>query len=215
MDDSYALLIIDIQKEFCQTGLNAGLGTQNKALCIDKLSQLVLHCRGKGWLIVHVGTKHETIETMPNHLRRRDVAHFCKPGEEGIEFIISPEEGEEVVYKTHYSAFHEDKLHEILDGKIIVFAGVAADCCILHSAFEADNLGFECFVALEAVSASSKEAYIAGLSSITKSAAEIISVEKLLEGKNPHDCIISESDVIEKARSWFESVENTECNPPS
>lgn len=207
MDDSYALLIIDIQKEFCQTGLDAALGTENKALCLETLRKLVQHCRSEGWLIVHVGTRHTTKETLPNHLRRRDVPHFCKPGEEGIKFMIPPGEGEKIIYKTHYSAFHEKSLIEILDGRKIVFAGVAADCCILHSAFEADSLGFECFVALEAVSASSKEAYIAGLSSITKSAAEIISVTTMLTGKNPKDCIISESNVVEKARTWFESLE--------
>ena len=85
----------------------------------------------------------------------------------------------------------------------IIWAGVATDCCIAQSAFDGDRRGFRNIVPIQAVSASKRQAFLAGLTSMSKSAAEIVDLDQLLnEGT---DAPALDPDAIDGvAGAWFD-----------
>ncbi len=198
-----ALVVIDVQKAFLDARFSA-FGSWEKAFCAPGVEKLLSHARVNEWHIIHVGTRHSSIETLPPHLRRQDTAVYCVEGSPESNFVVSPMHKEEVIFKTGYSAFFRTNLAEMLSAQQIdkvFFTGVAVDCCIQQSVFEGDRLGFQCVVPYQAVAASSSSAYVSGLSAIAKSAGNIVDIGgPAIEER----AIVPNKDLESLANKWFE-----------
>ena len=149
-----ALVIIDMQKDFCVDGFatsRAGRPLGPAQSIVPRLQALRTAARRAGALVVHVG-----FETYPEHMsdsgvwltqRRRATYASDKialSGTEGMEFIdeLKPEEGELVVMKHRYSAFKGTDMDMLLRAhniRTIVPTGVSTNVCVestFRDAFE-------------------------------------------------------------------------------
>lgn len=198
-----ALVIIDLQGDFLG-GTSSDVGSSLKAACLPHVQALLECARAKRWKVVHVGTKHIDKSTMPPHLQRRGASPYCVDCA-GREFALTPKDGDEIVYKTSYSAFWKTDLKVKLMGvDTVVFAGVATDCCIQQSVFDADRLGLRSIIPYQAVSASSCESFVCGLVSMAKSAGDVFDLAKVLSGDINVPLSVDEIKVL--AMSWFDGV---------
>lgn len=149
-----ALLIIDMQKDFCTEGFatskaNRPLGAAQRI--IPGIQKLLGSARETGVLVCHVG-----FWTFPDHMsdsgpwltqRRRATYASDKIGiadTEGAEFIkaLEPRENEILIHKHRYSAFSGTDLDMILRAheiNTVVPTGVSTNVCVestLRDAFE-------------------------------------------------------------------------------
>ena len=149
-----ALVIIDMQKDFCVDGFatsKAGRPLAAAKAIIPRLADLLTTARAAGALVFHVG-----FWTLPDHdsdsgpwlaQRRRSTYATDKiaiAGTEGAEFIdeLSPANGEIVIRKRRYSAFKGTDLDMMLRAhgiQTVVPTGVSTNVCVestLRDAFE-------------------------------------------------------------------------------
>jgi ureidoacrylate peracid hydrolase len=151
-----ALLIIDMQKDFCIEGFGAhraGRDLTAAQRAIPGIARLLQAGRAGGVSVAHVG-----FWTLPDHAsdsgpwlaqRRRSTASadkLCLADTEGAAFIdaLAPQADEWVVRKHRYSAFTGTDLDLLLRSRRIrslVIAGVSTNACVestLRAAFELD-----------------------------------------------------------------------------
>jgi ureidoacrylate peracid hydrolase len=149
-----ALIIIDMQKDFCCDGFatdKAGRPLDAAKSIIPTLVRFRQAARDAGVLVVHVGFK-----TYPDHMsdsgpwltqRRRSTYASDKiamSDTEGMEFIreLTPADGELTVHKHRYSAFKGTDLDMLLRAhaiRTVVPCGVSTNVCVestLRDAFE-------------------------------------------------------------------------------
>lgn len=173
-----AVVAIDLQYHFF--GLSDGTIRATKAFCLPGVRRL-LHCaREKAWKVVHVVTEHADQRTLPVHLVRRGAAPYCIAGSPGCELVDGLfQQGDLKVRKCSYSGYLEADLMWHLDGsEVVLICGVAADCCVLLTAFDAaTRFKKRVFLPFEAVSSADRLGYVAGLRSIAKSAGAVLSID--------------------------------------
>lgn len=149
-----ALVIIDMQKDFCRDGFatsKAGRPLDAVKELIPRLVTLREAARAAGVLVIHVG-----FETYPDHMsdsgpwltqRRRSTYAADKiaiSGTEGMDFIeeLSPQAGELRVMKHRYSAFKGTDMDMLLRAhniRTVIPTGVSTNVCVestLRDAFE-------------------------------------------------------------------------------
>jgi len=149
-----ALIIIDMQKDFCVDGFatsRAGRPLAAAQSIIPRLEGLLAAARAAKALVCHVG-----FWTLPDHesdsgpwLAQRRRATYASDriaiaGTEGAEFIdeLSPADGELVIRKHRYSAFKGTDLDMMLRAhsiQTVVPTGVSTNVCVestLRDAFE-------------------------------------------------------------------------------
>ncbi|HKP90333.1 MAG TPA: cysteine hydrolase [Thermoleophilaceae bacterium] len=198
-----AVVLVDVQRDFLDRTTPAGVGSWEKAFCVPGIERLLDHARDQGWQVLHVGTKHDDASTLPNHHRRKEIPLYCQDGTPGCEFVIPAREDEPVLYKHWYSAFDDSGLEDHLsENTTIVWAGVASDCCIQQSAFEADHSGRHTVVPFQAVSASHRPAYVGSLVGMAKSACDVADLADILDRGIEAPAL--EVDAIEeRSRAWY------------
>ncbi|WP_321340371.1 isochorismatase family cysteine hydrolase [Breoghania sp.] len=149
-----ALLIIDMQKDFCLDGYaasRAGRPLDAAKAIIPTLQTLLQAARKTGVLVCHVG-----FWTLENHLsdaapwlaQRRRATYasdrIAMENSEGADFIdaLAPGPGEPVIRKHRYSAFKGTNLDTVLRARgirSVVPTGVSTNVCVessLRDAFE-------------------------------------------------------------------------------
>ncbi len=177
-----ALVIIDMQKDFCAPGFGADRAGRNLGptrSIIPGLQALLAVARAAGVLIVHVG-----FWTLPDHLsdggpwlaqRRRATFssdRLALAGSEGAEFVpeLSPLPGELVIHKHRYSAFKGTDLGLILDVKRIrsvVTTGVSTNACVESTLRDAFETGYYVAIPRDGTASWSHELYEATLANVT------------------------------------------------
>ena len=168
-----ALLIVDMQKDFCVEGMGASRRpgrdlTRTRAI-IPGLAALRRAARESGALVVHIG-----FWTLPRHMsddgpwlaQRRAATYasdsFAMAGSEGAQFIdeLSPDEGEAVVHKHRYSGFKGTDLDMILRARAIrtcVVTGVSTNVCVESTYRDAFEHGYYVVVPGDGTASWSKE----------------------------------------------------------
>lgn len=199
-----AVVVVDVQRDFLDPTTPAKVGSWEKAFCVPGVQRLLNYARDNGWGIVHVGTKHRDDSTLPLHHRRSGVELYCKDGSLGCEFVIPPLRGETVLFKTWYSAFDSGLEGYLDDATTIVWAGVASDCCVQQSAFEADRRRMHSIVPLQAVSASSSPAYVGSLVGMAKSVCDVVDLAEVASGKGIDAAALDVNEIEQRAGSWFQ-----------
>ena len=202
-----AVVVVDVQRDFLDPTACPAIATWQKAFCVHGVHRLLDYARTEGWRIIHVGTKHDSAATLPLHQRVLNFPLYCEAGTAGCEFVLKPESTDTVRFKTWYSAF-DAGLNDALGGiDILVWAGVATNCCVQQSAFDADRLGLQSVIPLQAVSASSIDAFSASLTALGKSAARIADLDELLAGGDLTTIAIDIGEITGRSEQWFTEQE--------
>jgi ureidoacrylate peracid hydrolase len=151
-----ALLIVDMQKDFCLEGFGAhraGRDLSAAHRAIPVIAELLLAARQSGVRVGHVG-----FSTLPDHgsdsgswlaQRRRSTYSsdmLCISGTEGAEFVpeLAPADSEWRVRKHRYSAFTGTDLDMLLRSagiRSVVVTGVSTNACVestVRAAFDLD-----------------------------------------------------------------------------
>lgn len=151
-----ALIIIDMQKDFCTPGFGAYQAGRDLTMArsvIPNLARLLTGARAAGATVVHAG-----FSTLPDHMsdsgpwlaqRRRSTfssEKLCITGSEGAAFVdeLAPHAGELVVAKHRYSAFTGTDLDLLLRARrirTVIVTGVSTNVCVettFRSGFELD-----------------------------------------------------------------------------
>lgn len=196
--------MIDIQREFVDPSLGSDIASAQKAYCLDGARRLLAYAREEQWKVIHVGTQHEREDSLPIHLRLSGATVYCEAQGEGKEFWLTPREGEIILFKRNFSSFFDTELSEhVKDVDVVVFSGVSTDCCIFTSVFDSQALNKKNIVPLQAVSATSVDAFAPFLESISKSAGHVVDLEDLLRSGISGCTAMSPHDVREKSEAWF------------
>jgi len=149
-----ALVVEDVQNDFMPGG---GYPVPKGDEVIGPINRLIRHARKNGWLLVFSRDWHP--EGMDHCVKNTEGAKFHHDlSVQPKDIIIS--KGEDTSDK-HYSAFNGDNISllELLKKNNITnvyIAGLATDYCVLHTALDSVNNGFNTTVIIDACRAVNK-----------------------------------------------------------
>lgn len=182
-----ALLVIDMQRDFCAPGGyadQAGLDIERLRAPIEPIRQLLHAARQRGLFIVHTREGHRSdLSDLPDTKRRRAQAsnapigsagpmgRVMVRGEYGNDLIdeLQPEPGEPVIDKPGYSAFAHTDLELLLHNRGIrqlILTGVTTEVCVSSTLRQAVDLGFACLTVADACGSAYPTLHAAALSMI-------------------------------------------------
>lgn len=209
--DNTALIIIDMQRDFCEKGGYAdsiGLDVALLRKPIDNITKLLNLARDLNICIIHTREGHRAdlldlsrIKRNRTHTanaeigRRGALGRLMIRGEYGHDFIdeLKPKVGEAIIDKPGYSAFAHTDLDLILRNKGIrnlIVTGVTTEVCVSSTLRQATDLGFYCITIDDACASANQDLHEAAL--------QMIAVENGIFGtvKSTQACI----DMIEAYR---------------
>ncbi|HUH87835.1 MAG TPA: isochorismatase family cysteine hydrolase [Pusillimonas sp.] len=176
--DASALLVIDMQNDFCAPGgyIDAVMGKDVAAaagIC-KNLQQLLAAARDNHVPVFWIGAdySHDRIPaSMLRKLRLRGItATCCEPGSWGAQwFCVSPAQDEAVFIKHNYSGFSGTDLESALRAhgvETLVLTGVQTQICVESTAREGHSLGFTCVVPRDAVASHTPQLHEASLMNV-------------------------------------------------
>ena len=156
-----ALLVIDMQRDFCDEG--APLCVAGAMDCLPRVEDAVRHARSRNVPVVWIVREHHPtgcdVERFRRHLYK-DGRGPCTRGTAGAELVgvLEIKPNDHKIVKTRFSGFHHTNLAQLLrDGlgvDCVVLAGVQSPNCIRATAMDAVALDFEKVVVLSDATAS-------------------------------------------------------------
>jgi nicotinamidase-related amidase len=172
VNSSTALLLIDLQRDFCAQGGYADLcgGLDWVAPILPKAQRLLAAARAAGLMVVHTreGYAPDLWDCDAQKLERSRRAgaeigsrgllgRLLIRGEYGHDFIdaLQPVEGEVVVDKATYGSFCRTDLEHQLRARgitTLAICGVTADVCVHTTLREATDRGFACLYVRDCIS---------------------------------------------------------------
>ena len=179
-----ALLVIDMQRDFLDTGgyaAMAGLDVSALRKPIPNIRDLLDFARISGMLVVHTREGHRPDLTdcpLTKLARSRHagaeigsagpLGRLLIRGEYGHDIIdeLKPILGEPIVDKPGYSAFHQTDLSQILDKlniKRLYICGVTTEVCVHSTLREAVDCGYECLLVSDACGSANPNLHDAAL----------------------------------------------------
>jgi nicotinamidase-related amidase len=172
---STALIVIDMQRDFCSPGGyadTAGMDVQRLREPIANIQRLLQAARSAGLLVVHTREGHlpDLSDCPPAKLARSVAAgapigsqgplgRLLVRGEQGHDFVdaLRPGAGEFVIDKPGYGAFHHTRLAQVLaahDVERLILCGVTTEVCVHSTLREAVDRGYTCTTVGDATAAS-------------------------------------------------------------
>ncbi|MDO9132609.1 cysteine hydrolase family protein [Hydrogenophaga sp.] len=170
-----ALLVIDLQRDFCSPGgyaHQAGIDIAPMQAVVANALRLLQAARTAGLLVVHTREGHlSDLSDCPATKLQRSVdagapigslgplGRLLVRGEQGHDFVdaVRPMSGEEVIDKPGYGAFHRTRLAQVLaarDIEQLIVCGVTTEVCVHSTLREAVDRGFACTTVSDATAAS-------------------------------------------------------------
>ncbi len=184
---SKALIVIDMQRDFCAPGGyadQAGLDISRLRAPIEPIQRLLACARQQGLLVVHTREGHRPdLSDLPEPKRRR-AEHAGAPigqpgplgrllvrGEFGHDLIdeLQPLPGEPVIDKPGYSAFASTDLELLLRNRGIselLITGVTTEVCVSSTLRSAVDLGYACTLVSDACGSAYPELHAAALAMV-------------------------------------------------
>jgi ureidoacrylate peracid hydrolase len=150
-----ALLIIDLQRDFCSDdGAMAALGSDVSPCreVADRLDGFLSQVRGTVGLLAFfklVYDPEQMSESQRERLIRNGKAVICGPGNWGTELAITPSPTDWVFTKHRYSAFSNQRFREVLSEReisTIVVVGVDTHICVEGTVRQGYDLGYRVLV---------------------------------------------------------------------
>lgn len=182
-----ALLLIDMQRDFCTPGgyaASAGLDVARLRAVVPAQQRLLAAARRAGLLVVHTreGHRADLSDLLPAKRHRAERAgapigargplgRLLLRGEYGHDFIdeLQPQAGEPVIDKPGYSAFHATDLELILRARgidTLLLTGVTTEVCVSSTLRSAVERGFECITLADACASADPALHAAALAMI-------------------------------------------------
>jgi nicotinamidase-related amidase len=176
--DTTALVIIDMQRDFCSPGGyadRAGLDISRMQAVVSQVQTLLQAARDAGLLVVHTREGHspDLSDCSPAKLQRSVAAgapigdlgplgRLLIQGEYGHDFVdkLQPLAGEIVIDKPGYGAFHATRLNRLLAAhgiEQLIICGVTTEVCVHSTLREAVDHGYKCTTVSNATAASEPE----------------------------------------------------------
>jgi ureidoacrylate peracid hydrolase len=177
-----ALVIIDMQKDFCTPGFGAdqaGRDLGPTRSIIPSLQRLLESARQNGALVVHVGfwTLNDHLSNSGPWLSQRRRSTFsgdmlAMEGSEGADFIdeLAPRAGEVIIHKHRYSAFKGTDLGMILNARrirTVVPTGVSTNVCVESTMRDAFETGYYIAMPRDGTASWSRKLYEGTLENVT------------------------------------------------
>lgn len=169
-----ALLVVDMQRDFLEAyGYADVCGEDITALqhAREPAAQTIKAVRASGLPCLHTREGHtpDLTDLTPTKRARSQNAgvaigaegrlgrHLVR-GETGHDFVedLCPINGEHIIDKPGYNAFHETNLASILDSNAIdtlLVAGVTTQCCVFSTIRDAVDRGYRCAIVEDACAA--------------------------------------------------------------
>src|SRR5262245_49273519 len=142
-----ALLIVDVQNDFCSSeGASARRGQDVSAAqgMVLRLQRLLEEARAVSLPIIFIKTEHSEWTDTPPWIYRKSQQkqlNTCRQGTWGADFYgVAPLPGERVVIKHRYSAFINTDLNTVLkarDVESVLVTGVSTNVCVETTARDA------------------------------------------------------------------------------
>ena len=169
-----ALLVIDMQRDFCEHGgFGELLGNDIREVTaiIPAVAEVIAYCRKKGILIIYTREGHlPDLSDCPASKLRRSKAkgagigdmgpmgRIMVRGEEGnaILPVLAPCEGDIEIDKCGKGSFYHTELEEILKEhgiESLLVTGVTTHVCVQTTIREANDRGYECLMLEDACAA--------------------------------------------------------------
>jgi nicotinamidase-related amidase len=182
-----ALLVIDMQRDFCAPGgyaAQAGLDISLLRAPIAAIQRLLNCARGLGLLVLHTREGHRPdLADLPEAKRRRaeqagapigsqgPLGRLLVRGEYGHELIdeLQPLPGEPVIDKPGYSAFASTDLDLLLRNRGIselLICGVTTEVCVSSTLRSAVDLGYACTLVSDACGSAYPQLHAAALAMV-------------------------------------------------
>jgi nicotinamidase-related amidase len=170
-----ALLVIDMQRDFCSPGgyaAQAGLDVARLSSVIDNVARLIDAARAAGLPVIYTREGHlpDLSDCEPAKLHRSRAAgapigqhgplgRLLVRGEYGHGIIdaLQPRPGDIVIDKPGYGAFHRTGLEQALQRlgvRNLLLCGVTTEVCVHSSLREAVDRGYRCITIGDACAAS-------------------------------------------------------------
>jgi nicotinamidase-related amidase len=161
--EAYALLIIDMQKDFVLPGAPAQVAGANAS--IPHIQQVLQLFRENKWPVFHVVREHRADGSDIELFRRKDFLEkqkYAVPGTPGCEIVdeLKPLPGEYRIVKKRFSAFMNTPLDFMLrqmEVRCLVICGTQYPTCIRASIYDAIAYGYKITLLTDAASAQTPE----------------------------------------------------------
>jgi nicotinamidase-related amidase len=175
MAENTALIVIDMQRDFCAAGgyaAQAGLDVARLSSVVTNIGLLLTVARQAQLLVLHTREGHvpDLSDCPPQKMARSvhagaaigsagPMGRLLVRGEYGHDIIdeLSPLPGETVIDKPGYGAFYQTDLQAILQRHAIdtlILCGVTTEVCVHSTLREAVDRGYDCIVVGDACAAS-------------------------------------------------------------
>lgn len=180
-----ALLIIDVQRDFCDPALTERAPAGSEGLA-DRIEKLAAAARRAGRPVIWIRTQHDQATDTPRWLARRPGAgSVCRPGTPGIGFYrTGPQRGDTVLTKHRYSAFYQTELEDELarlGAGTIACCGVMTNVCVDCTVRDAMQRDLLVTVVKDACLSSEPRLHEAALETMERNFAQLTTCAELAE----------------------------------